>query len=212
MGSGSRGGAEPATARPPISRWMAAICRRRRWCRSRSEGRLIARNLADKPVWRAVSVTGIPATPLPAARSQMRITRQFETLDGQPLDLDHLKQNTVFVLVLEGKAEDGQAHRAMVQHGLPAGWEIAGRLGGGDVPGMAWLGKLSETEAQPGADDRYAAVVALTAEKPDFRLAVRVRAVTPGTFELPGAEVADMYRPAVFARQAAGRITIVAAE
>jgi hypothetical protein len=55
-------------------------------------------------------------------------------------------------------------------------------------------------------------VVALTAEKPDFRLAVRLRAVTPGTFELPGAEVADMYRPAVFARQAAARITIVAAE
>ena len=112
----------------------------------------------------------------------MRITRQFKTLDGQPLDLDHLKQNTVFVLLLEGRAEDGQPHRAMLQHGLPAGWEIAGRLDGGDVPGMAWLGKLSETEAQPAADDRYAAVVALTPEQPDFRLAVRVRAVTPGTY------------------------------
>ena len=171
-----------------------------------------ARNLGDKPVWRAVSVTGVPATALPAARSQMRITRQFKTLDGQPLDLDHLKQNTVFVLVLEGKAEDGQPHRAMLQHGLPAGWEIAGRTAAGDVPGMAWLGKLSETEAQPAADDRYAAVVALTPEHPDFRLAVRVRAVTPGTYELPGAEVADMYRPGVFARQAAGRITLVGAE
>jgi uncharacterized protein YfaS (alpha-2-macroglobulin family) len=175
-------------------------------------GPATVRDLADQPVWRALSVTGVPAQPLPAARSQMRITRQFKTLDGQPLDLDHLKQNTVFVLLLEGKAEDGQAHRAMVQHGLPAGWEIAGRLAGGDAPGMAWLGKLSEPEAQPGADDRYAAVVALTEEKPDFRLAVRVRAVTPGTYELPGAEVADMYRPGVFARQAAGRITIVGAE
>jgi uncharacterized protein YfaS (alpha-2-macroglobulin family) len=142
----------------------------------------------------------------------MRITRQFNTLDGQPLDLDHLKQNTVFVLMLDGRAEDGQPHRAMVQHGLPAGWEIAGRLNGGDVPGMRWLGKLSETEAQPGADDRYAAVVALTAEQPGFRLAVRVRAVTPGTFELPGAEVADMYRPGVFARQNAGRITVLGSE
>jgi len=142
----------------------------------------------------------------------MRITRQFKTLDGQPLDLDHLKQNTVFVLVLEGRTEDGQPHRAVLQHGLPAGWEVAGRLGSGDVPGMAWLGKLSETEAQPAADDRYAAVVALTAEHPDFRLAVRVRAVTPGTYELPGAEVADMYRPGVFARQAAGRITVMGVE
>ena len=100
----------------------------------------------------------------------------------------------------------------MLQHGLPAGWEIAGRMEAGDVPGMAWLGKLSETEAQPAADDRYAAVVALTPEHPDFRRAVRVRAVTPGTYELPGAEVADMYRPGVFARQAAGRITLVGAE
>ena len=149
-------------------------------------GPATARNLGDKPVWRAVSVTGIPATALPAARAQMRITRQFKTLDGQPLDLDHLKQNTVFVLVLEGRAEDGQPHRAMLQHGLPAGWEIAGRLAGGDVPGMAWLGKLSETEAQPAADDRYAAVVALTPEQPDFRLAVRVRAVTPGTLRAAG--------------------------
>jgi hypothetical protein len=175
-------------------------------------GPTTARNLGDAPVWRIVSVTGVPATALPAARSQMRITRQFKTLDGQPLDLDHLKQNTVFVLVLEGKAEDGQPHRAMVQHGLPAGWEIAGRMTGGEAPGLSWLGKLSEPEAQPAADDRYAAVVPLTEEEPSFRLAVRVRAVTPGTYELPGAEVADMYRPGIFARQAAGRITIVGAE
>jgi uncharacterized protein YfaS (alpha-2-macroglobulin family) len=71
---------------------------------------------------------------------------------------------------------------------------------------------LSEAEAQPAADDRYAAVVALTPEKPAFRLAVRVRAVTPGTYELPGAEVVDMYRPGVFARQNVGRITVQAAE
>ncbi len=175
-------------------------------------GPATVRNLTDKGVWRAVSVTGVPAMALPAARSHMRITRKFSTLDGQALDLDHLKQNTVFVLLLEGKAEDGQQHRVMLQHGLPAGWEIAGRLGGGDVPGMAWLGQLSEPEAQPAADDRYAAVVEVTGEKPDFRLAVRVRAVTPGTYELPGAEVADMYRPGMFARQAAGRITVQGVE
>ena len=176
------------------------------------DGPVTVRNLGERAVWRTLSVSGIPATPLPAARAQMRITRQFFTLDGQPLDLDHLKQNTVFVLLLEGRAEDGQPHRAMLQHGLPAGWEIAGRLGAGDVPGMKWLEKLSDTEAQPGADDRYAAVVALTPAQPAFRLAVRLRAVTPGTYELPGAEVADMYRPGVFARQSAGRVTVQGVE
>jgi uncharacterized protein YfaS (alpha-2-macroglobulin family) len=37
---------------------------------------------------------------------------------------------------------------------------------------------------------------------------VRLRAVTAGNFELPGAEVRDMYRPGFFARQNTGRITI----
>jgi uncharacterized protein YfaS (alpha-2-macroglobulin family) len=118
----------------------------------------------------------------------------------------------VFVLLLEGRAEDGQAHRALVQQGLPAGWELAGRLPAGDAPGMRWLGKLSETEAQPAADDRFAAVVALPGDKPDFRLAVRVRAVTPGAYKLPGAEIADMYRPGVFARQNGGRIAVLSTE
>ena len=39
-----------------------------------------------------------------------------------------------------------------------------------------------------------------------------MRAVTPGDFELPGAELTDMYRPGVFARQAAARIKVLAAE
>jgi alpha-2-macroglobulin len=176
-------------------------------------GPVTARNQGDQAVWRSVSVTGVPVTASPAARAGMRISRQFLNLDGTPLDLDHLKQNTVFVLLLEGKAEDGQTHQAMVQHGLPAGWELAGRFSGGDAtPGLPWLGKLSEPEAQPAADDRYAAVVELTPEQPTFRLAVRLRAVTPGTFELPGAEAADMYRPGVFARQTGGRITVQGVE
>ena len=164
----------------------------------------VARNLDERPVWETLSVTGVPATPLPASRNQMRISRKFMALDGTPLDLDHLRQNTVFILLLEGQAEDGQDHRAMLLHGLPAGWEITARLNAGDVPGLPWLGRLSETEAQPAADDRYAAVVALTGEQPDFRVAARIRAVTPGSYELPGAELADMYRPALFARQNAG--------
>ena len=168
-----------------------------------------ARNLGDRPVWQSVSITGVPKDAPAAQRSQMRITRNFFATDGSTLDLDHLTQNTVFVLVLEGRAEDGQDHRAMLLQGLPAGWEIAGQFPAGDAAGMSWLTDLSETEAQPATDDRYAAVVDLTGEKPGFRLAVKLRAVTPGTYEMPGAELSDMYRPAVFARQAANRITVL---
>jgi uncharacterized protein YfaS (alpha-2-macroglobulin family) len=142
----------------------------------------------------------------------MRITRKFFNLDGTPLDLDQLKQNTVFVLLLEGSADDKQEHHATVLQGLPAGWEIGGRLAAGDVPGMPFLGKLTDTEAEPAADDRYAAVVDLTADAPAFRLAVKLRAVTPGSYEFPGADLSDMYRPAIYARQGVNRIKVLAPE
>ena len=171
-----------------------------------------ARNTGDAPVFQSVSVTGIPAVASPASRNQMRIARRFLNLDGSTLDLDHLRQNTVFVLLIEGRADDGQEHRAMLLQGLPAGWEIAGRLGSGEVPGMSWLGQLSDTESEPAADDRYAAVVDLAAADPSFRLAVRLRAVTPGSYEMPGAELSDMYRPALYARQAANRIAVLPAD
>src|SRR5206468_6706044 len=142
----------------------------------------------------------------------MRVSRKFYTSTGDTLDLDQLKQNTVFVLLIEGRADDAQEHRALLLQGLPAGWEIAGRLAAGKTAGMPWLGELTETEAEPAADDRFGATVLLTKDQPAFRIAVRLRAVTPGAFELPGATVSDMYRPALFARQHTGRIRVLAPE
>jgi hypothetical protein len=43
-----------------------------------------------------------------------------------------------------------------------------------------------------------------------FRVAYVARAVTPGAFTLPAAQIEDMYRPGVFARTAPGRISIEA--
>ncbi len=168
------------------------------------------RNDASAAVTRTVSVSGVPRVAPPAARNLMQVRRTFYTLSGQALDPDKLRQNTVFVLVVEGKAEDRQAHQAMVLAGLPAGWEIAGRLGAGKIAGMDWLGELTETNAQPAADDRFAAAFDLTAEHPAFRIGVILRAVTPGEYEYPGVELADMYRPAIFARQNAVRISVLA--
>ncbi len=179
-------------------------------------GPVTVKNQARLAAWQSVSTTGIPVQGLPAARSGMRISRRFVNLDGTPLNLDTLKQNTVFVLVLDAKVEDGQAHTAMIMQGLPAGWEIAGRLQppaeGAAVPGMSWLDGLSEADAQPAADDRFAVIASVTDKQTDLRFAVRVRAVTPGSYALPGAAMADMYRPAVFARGAEGRVKILPLE
>ena len=52
----------------------------------------------------------------------------------------------------------------------------------------------------------------LTTNKPSFRVAVRLRAVTPGSFEFPGASLSDMYRPGVFALQRTARIRVLPAD
>jgi uncharacterized protein YfaS (alpha-2-macroglobulin family) len=166
------------------------------------------RNLGSAAVPQAVSITGLPTQPAGAAREGMRITRRFFTTSGEPLNLDTLRQNQVFLLQVEARAETNETHRAMVQQGLPAGWEIVGRFAEGEQPGMPFLGELTAADAFPALDDRFAAAVTLTPDSPVARYAVRLRAVTAGRFELPGAEVRDMYRPTVFARQNPGRITV----
>jgi uncharacterized protein YfaS (alpha-2-macroglobulin family) len=166
-------------------------------------------NAGPGEVWEAMTVTGVPAAARPAAKEGLAIRRRFLARDGQPLDLEQIRRNDVFVMLLEGEATTGVDHAVLVTHGLPAGWEIENpKLGGGDVVGLDWLGELSERKAVEVRDDRYAAALDLTADRPGFRLAFLVRAVTPGSYELPGASVEDMYRPRVFARQATGRITV----
>ena len=170
------------------------------------------RNLGTTPVYQTVATTGVPVEAPAAARAGMRITRKFFLPNGEALNLDTLRQTMGFVLLFEGRSDDGQEHQALLLQGLPAGWEIAGRLAAGKTAGMPWLGDLTDTDAQPAADDRFAAVMTLTAAEPAFRIAVRLRAVTPGKFEMPGAYLSDMYRPGIFARQAAARITVLPRE
>lgn len=174
-------------------------------------GPLVLHNPGTAAVSGSVAVRGVPLVSPPAARAGMELRRAFFTLDGRKLAPDKLTQNTAFVMVLEGRATDGQAHQAMVLAGLPAGWEIAGQFPGGKVAGMDWLGSLSAPDRQSAADDRYAAALSLSAEHPDFRLAVVLRAVTPGSFEAPAPVATDMYRPGVFARLDAGRVTVAPA-
>jgi uncharacterized protein YfaS (alpha-2-macroglobulin family) len=166
-------------------------------------------NPGATPLPGSVTVQGVPVTAPTAAKSGMLVKRQFIGLDGSTINPDKLTQNTVFLLVIDGQATDGQDHRAMLIAGLPAGWEIAGQFPGGAVPGMDWLGTLATPDSQAAADDRYAAALTLAAGQPSFRLAVMLRAVTPGSFEYPGMLLADMYRPAVFARQNTVRITVL---
>jgi uncharacterized protein YfaS (alpha-2-macroglobulin family) len=166
------------------------------------------RNLGPTTVWQMTATIGIPREALPAARQGLRVTRQFHALDGSALNLDTMRAGDGFILVLEARADADDRHQLLLQQGLPAGWEITGRFGAGEVSGLPWLGALTTIDSQPALDDRFAAAVTLEGEGRVARIAVRLRAVTAGSFELPGAEARDMYRPGLFARQNTGRIAI----
>ena len=172
-------------------------------------GSVTLRNPGNTALPGSLVVQGVPTTAPAAARAGMELRRSFHALDGADLNPDNLAQNTGFVMVVEGRATDGQDHQAMLLAGLPAGWEIAGRFPGGSVAGMDWLGTLSDTQSQQAADDRFAAALELTAQNPAFRVAVMLRAVTQGHFEYPGITLSDMYRPAIFARQNVVGITVL---
>ncbi len=171
-------------------------------------GAAAVRNLGDAPLTQTVSITGIPVQPYPAGRSGLRILRRFVNLDGSNVNLDQHRQGHGFIVVLEARTDSQEEHRVLLQQGLPAGWEITARLGPGAVPGLPWLDALSPTTAQPALDDRYSAIALVSPQQPLLRVAFRIRATTPGVFELPGAEVIDTGRPVFFARQNTNRITV----
>lgn len=167
------------------------------------------RNAGGNTIWIAESVTGVARQAPPAVREGMQIRRQFLHRDGTPVALDAIRQNDVFLMLLEGSAETNLSHRAIVEQGLPAGWEIEPlRLGPGVADAYPFLGELTRVVASASGDDRFAAALDLTREQRAFRLAFLVRAVTEGVFELPGARVEDMYRPRFGARQGGGRIEV----
>ena len=93
---------------------------------------------------------------------------------------------------------------------IPAGFEIEGTLrpdDAGDTGPYNWIGELDRPQIAEARDDRYVAAIDLRDQQP-VTLAYIVRAVTPGSFAMPGAVVEDMYRPDVFGRSAADRVVI----
>ncbi len=125
------------------------------------------------------------------------------------------------IVRLSGQAADQRAMQTVVDDALPAGLEIEAVLTPADAQGQAadgdqkaapgrfaFLGALNQPSLQEKRDDRYLADLTLSDGKP-FALAYVARAITPGDFFLPGAQARNMYRPAISAQTAAGRMKIV---
>jgi hypothetical protein len=67
---------------------------------------------------------------------------------------------------------------------------------------------LSTTLATEARDDRFVAAVKLTGDVRSFKVAYRVRAVTPGVYGYSGLHVEDMFIPTLYANTDGGKIEI----
>lgn len=185
------------------------------------------RNDSGRDIFRSVAVQGIPRTPVPAIGRGMSVRREFRSLAGELVNLERVRQNDRIVVVIDGRLDGIEGGEIAVLDLLPAGFEIEAALtpGEGGRGPYPWIGRLRPTRVQESRDDRYVAAVQFNErlanrvyneDDPNlqeelrrrFRVAYVVRAITPGTYVVPGTSVEDMYRTSIRARTAAGSVTI----
>lgn len=168
-------------------------------------------NTSQTPLWQTLEISGI-AKDQTAVSQGLEIKREYYTLDGQEVNPQSVTQGTQLVTVLSGKATDEYPSQVLVNDLLPAGFEIENtRLGfGTDLGQLSWLQKITKPDYFEPRDDRYLAFLYLDEKTRDFKLAYQIRAVTPGTYVLPGLSVEDMYAPEYFARTQPSSIQVKA--
>jgi len=157
-------------------------------------------NRSDGPLYLSVTRTGTPVSAPPAASNGVTLAKRIVDRRGAAVDLSKVNQNDRLVIELSGRANDKRTHPLIIADLLPAGFEIETIIRPKDKA-YPWLSGVSYTRVAEGWDDRFVAAVNVT-NGDRFKVAYLVRAVTPGSYTMPGGVVEDMYRPGIFARTA----------
>jgi hypothetical protein len=166
-------------------------------------------NAGAHPIWRTVTVLGTPIVTPPADQHGVSVEKTYFSFAGGPTNLASLKQGDRVIVRIAGGSQQGRTVALAVDDALPAGFEIETVLGPDDAEKgpFKFLGSLTMPKVQESRDDRYVAALDLAGGK-SFALAYVARAVTPGDFYLPGAQILDMYHAGINARTAGARTQI----
>lgn len=159
----------------------------------------------------AVTVTGTPRLPQPAAANGLSIERQYYSLDGERVDPRQVAQNDRMVVVLTATEVEARPAELLISDLLPAGFEIENPalVTSADLAAFPWLDADRPPAHLGFRDDRFIAAFSRVGNTTDpMIVAYMVRAVSPGTFAHPAAQVEDMYRAGRFARTAPGSTTV----
>lgn len=171
----------------------------------------------DAPVYRTVFVSGSPTSAPPPISSRLSVTKRYFNLQGRAVNLGDVRQGDQIVTVITMDPGERRTNPLIVADLLPAGFEIEtilrpadGAREYSDDGAFAWIGEIDSAKTAEARDDRF--VAALDVRSENRTLAYVVRAVTPGTFAVPGVVAEDMYRPQVNARSRATRLTVQPAD
>lgn len=167
----------------------------------------------SSPIFRTVMVTGAPERAPAPASEKLSVNKRIRSLQGDRVNLAELTQGDQLVIAITLAPRERRNNPVIVADLLPAGFEIEtvlrpadGNREFGPDGAFAWVGEIDQAETAEARDDRFVAAIDVVDE--DRTLAYVVRAVTPGTYTMPGVVAEDMYRPDVFARSAASQISI----
>ncbi|MFC3074788.1 alpha-2-macroglobulin family protein [Shinella pollutisoli] len=175
---------------------------------------LTVANRGGEPVSAVLTTVASPVDPLPAGGDGFAIERTYYTLDGEEANVSEAVQNERYVVVLKVTEHNDWPSRIIVTDLLPAGFEIdnPSLVDSAKLTNFDWLEEVEPAHTEFRYDRFVAAFNRSAGSGREITFAYVVRAVTPGVYDHPAAQVEDMYRPQFSARTAAGRMQVSAAE
>ncbi|HVY87430.1 MAG TPA: alpha-2-macroglobulin [Hyphomonadaceae bacterium] len=169
-------------------------------------------NKGTGQVWVTSVARGSPATAPAPAFDGLTADKQLWTPGGNAINGASFKQGDRMIVAISVQASENRTTPLVIADLLPAGFEIEAVLrpedGGGTAKGpYGFLGEIASPNIAEARDDRFVASLNLYERKPQT-VAYVVRAVTPGTFTMPGVVAEDMYHIDTFARTGSKTVTV----
>ncbi|MBO9663502.1 alpha-2-macroglobulin [Dokdonella sp.] len=158
----------------------------------------------DLPLYVSTDVAGVPKTAPAANDRYVAIQRRYYTLDGKPWEPKPLKEGDSLIVGLKLEAREAMPDALLVDL-LPGGLEIenfnltdAKQWADVVVDGITITDRAQAADVrhEEFRDDRYVAALRLDKGQ-KANVFYLVRAVSPGTFQVPPPLVEDMYKPEV---------------
>ncbi|BFM13179.1 alpha-2-macroglobulin [Simiduia litorea] len=159
-------------------------------------------SLNDKPIFVASTISGYSKTKPAAHSNGLQIERTWYDKSGQPVQPHQVSVGDLFIVHLRVSA-DKRTPDALVVDLLPAGFELenqnldsAIKLDNFSIDQQPLEQLINNTQLkhQEYRDDRYVAALDVNHYQA-AHLFYLMRAVTPGSYQVPSPLVEDMYRP-----------------